>query len=115
MDSNGNNPMRLTINNSFDDFPRYSPDGAKIAYASQPNGGQVQIWLMNSDGSDQTQLTTEGISASDVPFTWSPAGNIIVYIKFRYDQFTAQTGTLWLLNVNTGQEQQLTFNPVSSN
>jgi len=115
MDSKGNYPMRLTNNSSFDDYPRYSPDGAKIAYASQTNVGQPQIWLMNSDGSNQTQLTAEGISAIDVPFTWSPTGDIIVYTKYRFDQFPDQNGTLWLLNVSTGQDQQLTFNPVSPN
>jgi Tol biopolymer transport system component len=32
-------------------YPRYSPDGTKIAFTSQPAGiaSQTQIWVMNSD------------------------------------------------------------------
>ena len=39
---------------------KYSPDGSKIAFASQPMNGIVNLWVMNTDGSDMRQLTTDG-------------------------------------------------------
>ena len=37
----------------------WSPDGRKIAYVSNKSG-TYQIWTMNSDGSEATQLTKGG-------------------------------------------------------
>ncbi len=50
--------------------PRMSPDGTKIVFMSNRAGGQ-HIFVMNSDGSGVTQLTTQG--ANGDPF-WSPDG-----------------------------------------
>ena len=111
MDKNGNNVKRLTYNDVMEDFPKYSPDGRKIAFTSQSAGKQPQIWVMNSDGTNLKQLTKEGVYADAVPFSWSPSGNFLVYSQYRFDKWPVQNGTLWILNVNTGNKQQLTFNP----
>ncbi len=111
MDTNGNNVKRLTFNDFMDYFPKYSFDGTKIAFSSQGIGGPPQLLVMNFDGSDIKQMTNEGIYADAVPFSWSPTGNFIVYSQYRSDKWPAQNGTLWILNVNTGNKKQLTFNP----
>jgi TolB protein len=91
--------------------PQYSPNGKLIAFASQPIGKQVNLWVMDSSGKDLRQLTTEGMSDnSGEPFSWDPTGKYIVFTKYRFDQATVQNGTLWILNVATGQQKQLTFN-----
>ncbi|GBD89299.1 translocation protein TolB [bacterium BMS3Abin04] len=95
----------------MEDFPKYSPDGTKIAFTSQSAGEQPHIWVMNSDGTNLKQLTKEGVYADAEPFSLSPSGNFIVYSQYRFDKWPVQNGTLWILNVNTGNKQQLTFNP----
>ncbi len=62
--------------------PNWSPDGTKLAVA---RGG---IWVMNADGSGQTQLT----SASDREPAWSPDGT---QIAFRRLDFAAETEGIW--------------------
>jgi Tol biopolymer transport system component len=43
--------------NYGNDSPQWSPDGEKIIYESHVADGLPEIYVMNSDGSDQTRLT----------------------------------------------------------
>lgn len=116
MDKNGENSIRLTFNDFNDRYPKCSFDGIKIAFTSQPLNSQVNLWLMDSTGSNLRQLTTEGTStASGPPFSWDKTGNFIVFTQYRFDQWPPQNGTLWILNIATGEKRQLTFNPEPSN
>ena len=61
MNSDGTNRKRLTYaKNKWDSSPSWSPDGKKIVFAreySDAEGNwQEEVWIMNADGSDQTQL-----------------------------------------------------------
>ena len=70
-------------------FPRfkYSPDGKKIAYHTYSDG----IWLMNSDGSDQTLLIkSDPQPGGDGYFlhpSWHPHKNELVVERFRVTQY----------------------------
>ena len=82
MDSEGANLVNLT-NNSSDDFdPAWSPDGKQIAFVSNrptANGDGQFIYVMNADGSDVRQLTTE----TDSKFPdWSHDGKAITYTAY---------------------------------
>lgn len=84
-----------------------SHDGTKIAFGSQTDGGLPQIWVMNSDGNNLRQLTTEvGISPS-----WSPDGRKIVYCRYNALEFSKKNGCLWIINDidNPDDQTQLTF------
>jgi TolB protein len=97
-------------------YPKYSPNGQRIAFASRPLNGLVNLWIMDSTGSNSQQLTSEGMSDnSGIPFSWDPTGNFVVFTRYRFDQWPPQNGTLWTLNLATGEKRQLTFNPQSSN
>ena len=52
--------------------PVFSPDGKQIAFAGTPQeeGGFYRLWLMNPDGSAQTELNFE----PSVQPTWQPVG-----------------------------------------
>jgi TolB protein len=95
-------------------YPKYSQDGTRIAFTSQAIGGQTQIWLMNSDGSNLSQLTSTGVDATfGLPISWSPNGSSIVYTDYRSNDWTYNNGTLWILDPVTGGKRQLTFNSKS--
>jgi len=115
--------IRYNLNNSLKELiynvqgndirrPKYSPDGSKIAFASQPLNSQVNLWFMDSTGSNLQQLTYNGMSDnSGVTFSWDSTGKFIVFTKYRFDKWPPQNGTLWIININTGQQCKLTFNP----
>ena len=58
--ADGTNRTRLTNNTIADGQPSYSPDGSRILFASgdafNPNG--IEIFVMNADGSNRAQLTS---------------------------------------------------------
>jgi TolB protein len=49
--------------------PVWSPDGSKIAFASDRDG-DWEVYAMNADGTDQTNLTEN--PADDYDPAWSP-------------------------------------------
>ncbi|MGH2458605.1 MAG: TolB family protein, partial [Chloroflexota bacterium] len=57
--------------------PAWSPDGGRIAYSASESNGTPEIFTMNADGTDVTQLTTD--SAQHLFPVWSPDGGRIAF------------------------------------
>jgi len=57
--------------------PRFSPDGARIAYVSNTADGKGDIWIMNPDRSGNERLTDRPETYDYFP-AWSPDGKWIV-------------------------------------
>jgi Tol biopolymer transport system component len=78
MNADGSNVVRVTTSAATDLAPAWSPDGTRIAFASDRDG-QSDIYVMNVDGSGVTRLT-------DVLATkpaWSPDGTRIAFVSNR--------------------------------
>ncbi len=60
-------------------YPSFSPDGSKIIYTSKKSGND-EIWMMNSDGSNKTQLTQNGASINSRP-RFSPGADKISFFS----------------------------------
>ena len=76
MDGDGKNQRRLTVHPTIDQYPTWSPDGKKIAFVSNRNGGYIQIWVIDGDGENPIRLT-DGLW--DQNPAWSPDGTKIAY------------------------------------
>jgi len=75
----GGEPANLTQSDSQDLFPRWSPDGSKIAFISTRDGNP-EIYVMESDGRNQTNLTNSPAQESPAgDFAWSPDGSQILF------------------------------------
>ena len=68
MNADGSGQTRLTDNPADDGRPIWSPDGSRIAFASDRDGNW-EIYVMNADGSGQTRLTDN--PAWDFSPSWS--------------------------------------------
>jgi Tol biopolymer transport system component len=82
MNANGSNVVNLSNlpdNTRGDGFPVWSPDGTRIAFVRggmDSTGLLLHIYVMNADGSNQTQLTDSTIGQATSP-AWSPDGTRI--------------------------------------
>lgn len=81
--SDGNNPVRLTETDAFEQWPAWSADSAKIAFVSN-EGGQHDVYVMAAEGSDPMQLTND--RGWDGPPAWSPDGARIAWPSEREGQ-----------------------------
>ncbi len=123
------NDIDLTANTPSDERePLFSPDGELITFRSNGadsnrdglidsvnngagNGAKYHIWVMNSDGTNQRQLTglVGNADAGRNQFrpSWSPDGNQLVYIDG--DGTSAQLFVVNALESSTPQPEQRTF------
>jgi hypothetical protein len=76
----GGEEIRLTDAPGLDDGPEYSPDGKHIWFNSVRTG-RMQVWKMDTDGSNQTQMTFDPHMNAWFPHV-SPDGKKVVYIAY---------------------------------
>lgn len=75
--------------------PRMSPLRNQIAFISDEQINP-QIFTMNRDGSNRTQVTTIGIAGTDhfdLDFAWSPIGDKIIFMHFNKLYSVNQNGS----------------------
>ena len=70
-------PQRLISSTRWDSHPAFSPDGDRIAFASQRSGSQ-EIWVSERDGSNPVRLTFFDGPFASAP-RWSPDGTQIAF------------------------------------
>lgn len=90
MDADGSNVVNLTnavAPAAEDASPAWSPNGKKIAFHSRRDApaGNIEIYVMNADGSSQTRLT-ENTAFDAFPF-WSPDGTKLSFTSMRDGNF----------------------------
>ncbi len=99
----GQNPIALSDRAGADDTqPAFSPDGERIAFRSERDGGG--IFVMGATGESVQRITSRGFHPA-----WAPDGREIVYgtqsVTDPSLRFT--TSELWAIDVGTGQERLL--------
>jgi tricorn protease len=80
--ASGGQATLLTLDDAWDGHPVWSRDGAQIAFASD-RFGDLDIFVMNADGSDLSRLTFH--SANDVPSDFAPDGSGVLFSSSRGD------------------------------
>jgi Tol biopolymer transport system component len=78
MDADGKHQTRLTDDPGDDVSALWSQQGDKIAFLSNRRGGDSEIYLMNTDGSNQHPLRDASPVFTD-GFKWSPDGTRLAY------------------------------------
>ena len=80
----GGAPQRLTTDDSFDNFPSWSPDGSRIALLSSRSGGQDagRLFTMAPDGTDIRELTPELAGVIHHPPQWAPDGQRLAFVAY---------------------------------
>ena len=100
-------PPVVTISSTRGDgMPQFSPDGRRVAIASD-RSGNWEIWLSDPDGSNAVQLTSMGARASGYPH-WSPDGERIVF----HSNLEAQVD-VYAIPAAGGKPRNLTSHPAA--
>ena len=93
MNPDGKGIEQLTVNDANDYDPAWSAQGNAIAFVSQRDNQNEEIYVMDADGTDQTRLTAN--AASDTNPAFSPNGN---RIAFSSNRASFGTDDIWVMD-----------------
>jgi len=128
MDADGSNVKQLTHELGYDGGPFWSYDGKKIVYRAEhpktPEAikdykellaaglirpGNLEIWVMNADGSDKHQITHNG-AANFGPY-WFPDGKRIIFASNQAEPQSGRAFDLYVINEDGTGQERITFYP----
>ena len=94
-------PTSLIQGTSFrKGLPRFSPDGRRITYVEFRGGSNQDVWVMDQDGKNQTQLTND--PAIDWGPSWFPDNDRIAFQSNRLGRWA-----IWAVSIKSGRESLL--------
>ena len=125
MAPDGSDVIRLTDRPGYDGGAFYSPDGSKIIWRAHYPGegpeledyrrllsqgllrpGELEIYIMDADGSNQRQLTQLG-SANFAPY-WHPSGEKIVFSSNHHDP-DGRDFEIYMINLDGSGLTRITY------
>jgi Tol biopolymer transport system component/imidazolonepropionase-like amidohydrolase len=97
---------RITGGPAFDMQPRFSPDGKRIAFASDRDG-LWNIWTMDAEGKNLTQVSREKRWFVNSP-AWAPDGNYIFARRHFVASRSLGAGEIWMFHAAGSDGLQVT-------
>lgn len=102
--SSGIQPVRLIASTRLDQGPQYSPDGERIAFASNRSGAW-EIWMCDRAGQNSIQLTSLNGPITGTPH-WSPDNRHIAF-----DSRPNGNPDIYVIGMEGGNPRRLTSEP----
>jgi tricorn protease len=111
--SEGGVARRITTNPGLEIFPKFSPDGSRIAFTGQYDGNS-NVYVIPSDGGEPKQLTfqpapidlPERMGPENEVITWLPDGKRVLFLS-RRETFNDWFGRLFSISMDGGLPERL--------
>lgn len=84
------------------------PDGERIVFSRQVSAtSSFDLWIMNTDGSNQRQLTRHG--TDELQAAPSPDGRLVAYVRAPAGDYIRANprGDVWILDLESGEDRPL--------
>ncbi len=111
----GGTARRLTSGPGYSSFPRFSADGAQLAFTSQYDGN-TEVYLMPGEGGVPKRLTTtatlgrddisDRMGPNNIVMTWENTKPLVVF-RSRMATFNSFIGSLYTVGLDAELPQQL--------
>ena len=98
----GGPARRITRSDGREIFAKFSPDGQKLAFTAQYDGGN-DVYIMDTEGSAPIRLTYH--PAGDLVLDWYPDGKYILFRSRR--EFPFRAHQLYKISIDGGMPQKL--------
>lgn len=106
-DAEGKSKIKITNYAGGDGYPKWSPDGKRIAFYAKYDGRKTwSIHTMNIDGSDRKRLTHAKNKWDSSP-TWSPDGKKIAFAREYRDSEGIWHEEIWTMNADGSEQTQI--------
>ncbi len=106
---------RLTSGPGYTSFPRFSPDGARIAFTSHYDGN-TEVYVMPAEGGEPKRLTTtatlgrddisDRMGPNNLVMTWENTKPLVVF-RSRMKSFNSFIGDLFTVGLDAELPKQL--------
>ena len=111
----GGTARRLTSGPGYSSFPRFSADGAQLAFTSQYDGN-TEVYVMPGEGGVPKRLTTtatlgrddisDRMGPNNIVMTWENTKPLVVF-RSRMNTFNSFIGSLYTVGLDAELPQQL--------
>jgi TolB protein len=108
VDYDGFNPRRVTVNNSLNILPAWSPDGRTLAYVSYRQGSPMVYLASIFEGKSTPNVTGEKGGSQAFAPAFSPDGKRIAYASNRSGSMN-----IWVVNTDGSGAHRLTTTTAS--
>ena len=102
MDNDGGNSRQLTTGSADSGNPTWSPDGQRMAFASNRTGN-FDLYLINIDGSGEPENLTRS-SANEFYPAWSPRGDQLAFRSDRDGNYQ-----IYVIDADGGNSRRLLY------
>ncbi|MBK8269468.1 MAG: PD40 domain-containing protein [Planctomycetes bacterium] len=108
MSADGTDVRQLTNKPGYDGGPFFSPDGKKVIFrADRKQDDHLQIFVINTDGTGEKQLTSHSDVVNWAPY-WLPDGRSIVFATSVHGHYNYE---VYYLDIRTGRFHRITYSP----
>ena len=93
---------RLTFDEEADFVPVWTPDGQRVAFSSNRDGGTWNLYWKRADGTGDAERLTES-GDLQLPWSWSPGGKVLAF----FERSAETRWDLWTLPMEEDEQGAL--------